>query len=139
MTTALAAQRHGLEVLADGVVDEANARTRFVLVGPVGPPPPPTAADRTSVVLRLDNVPGALASALAEFAIRDIGLTRIESRPTRTELGTYIFFLDCTGHVDDAPVAEALQALVQRCADVRYLGSWPTGEAAPTRSQEGIQ
>ncbi len=139
VTTALAAQRHGLEVLADGVVDEANARTRFVLVGPVGPPPPPTAADRTSVVLRLDNVPGALASALAEFAIRDIGLTRIESRPTRTELGTYIFFLDCTGHVDDAPVAEALQALVQRCADVRYLGSWPTGEAAPTRSQEGIQ
>jgi prephenate dehydratase len=139
VTTPLAAQRHGLEVLADGVVDEANARTRFVLVGPVGPPPKPTNADRTSVVLRLDNVPGALASALAEFAIRDIGLTRIESRPTRTELGTYIFFLDCVGHVDDPPVAEALEALVERCADVRYLGSWPTGEAGPTQPRKGIQ
>jgi prephenate dehydratase len=139
VTTPLAAQRHGLEVLADGVVDEANARTRFVLVGPLGPPPSRTNADRTSVVLRLDNVPGALASALAEFAIRDIGLTRIESRPTRTELGTYIFFLDCVGHVEDPPVAEALKALVERCADVRYLGSWPTGSAEPTQSREGIQ
>ena len=139
VTTALAAKRHGLEVLADGVVDEANARTRFVLAGPVGPPPAPTDADRTSVVLRIDNVPGALASALGEFAIRDIGLTRIESRPTRTELGTYMFFLDCIGHVDDPPVAEALEALVERCADVRFLGSWPTGEAAPTRSRKGFQ
>jgi prephenate dehydratase len=136
VTTALAAQRHGLEVLASDVVDETNARTRFVLVGPVGPPPRPTNADRTSVVLRLDNVPGALASALAEFAIRDIGLTRIESRPTRTELGTYIFFLDCVGHVDDPPVAEALKALVGRCADVRYLGSWPTRSEATQSGEE---
>lgn len=137
VTTSLAAERHGLDVLAAGVVDEANARTRFVLAGPVGSPPRPTDADRTSVVLRLDNVPGALASALGEFAIRGIDLTRIESRPTRTELGTYIFFLDCVGHVDDAPVAEALNALVERCADVRYLGSWPMGPATGTPLREG--
>ncbi len=140
VTTPLAAERHGLEVLAAGVVDERNARTRFVLAGPVGPPPPRTDSDRTSVVLRLDNVPGALASALSEFAIRDIGLTRIESRPTRTELGTYIFFLDCEGHVDDPPVAGALKALVERSADVRFLGSWPTGSdepGQPKSSQEG--
>ncbi len=130
VSTALAAQRYGLAALASDVVDEPNARTRFVLVGPPGPPPPNTGADRTSVVLRLDNVPGALVSALTEFAIRDIDLTRIESRPTRRELGTYIFFLDCVGHIDDAAVAEALTALHRRCADVRYLGSWPTGSAA---------
>ena len=136
VTTALAAQRHGLDVLAAGVVDEPNARTRFVLAGPVGPPPRRTHADRTSVVLRLANVPGSLASALGEFAARDIDLTRIESRPTRTELGTYIFFLDCVGHVDDAPVAEALKALVERCVDVRYLGSWPMGSARRTQVRE---
>jgi prephenate dehydratase len=45
-------------------------------------------------------------------------------------LGTYFFFLDCVGHVDDEAVAEALKALHRRCADVRYLGSWPTGSAA---------
>jgi len=81
------------------------------------------------VVLRLENQPGALVSAMTEFAIRDIDLTRIESRPTRTGLGTYMFFLDCVGHVDDDAVAEALKALHRRCSDVRYLGSWPTGSA----------
>jgi prephenate dehydratase len=130
VTTALAAQHLGLEALADGVVDEPNARTRFVLVGPPAPPPARTGADRTSVVLRLDNVPGALVAAMTEFAIRDIDLTRIESRPTRIELGTYVFFLDCVGHIDDDPVAEALRALHRRCADVRYLGSWSSGSAA---------
>ena len=136
VTTVLAAKRYGLNVLAAGIIDEPNARTRFVLAGPAGPPPGRTGADRTSVVLRLDNVPGALASALGEFAIRDIDLTRIESRPTRIEFGTYIFFVDCAGHVDDAPVAEALKALAERCVDVRYLGSWPTGSAGRTRGRE---
>ena len=59
---------------------------------------------------------------MTEFADRDIDLTRIESRPTRRELGTYIFFLDCAGHIDDDAVAEALKALDDRCSDVRYLG-----------------
>lgn len=129
VSTALAAQRYGLATLAEGVVDEPNARTRFVLVGCPGAPPPRTGADRTSVVLRIDNSPGALVSAMSEFGIRDIDLTRIESRPTRTELGTYVFFLDCVGHIEDSAVAEALKALHRRCADVRYLGSWPTGAA----------
>jgi prephenate dehydratase len=130
VSSPLAGTYRGLAALAEGVVDEANARTRFVLVGPPAPPPPRTGADRTSVVLRIDNAPSALASALTEFGMRGIDLTRIESRPTRTELGTYMFFLDCVGHIDDDAVAEALKALHRRCSDVRYLGSWPTGAAA---------
>ncbi|OBA79191.1 prephenate dehydratase [Mycobacterium sp. 1164966.3] len=130
VTSPLAATHYRLETLANDVVDEANACTRFVLVGLPGPPPPRTGADRTSAVLRIDNVPGALLAALAEFGIRGIDLTRIESRPTRTELGTYLFFVDCVGHIDDGLVAEALMALYRRCADVRYLGSWPMGRAA---------
>jgi prephenate dehydratase len=139
VSTELATQRYELDSLAAGVVDEPNARTRFVLVGRPASPPECTGADRTSVVLRLDNVPGALVSAMTELAIRDIDLTRIESRPTRTELGTYVFFLDFVGHIDDESVAEALRALHRRCADVRFLGSWPTGEAvgaAPPRLDE---
>ncbi len=132
VSTALAARRYGLSALADAVVDEPNARTRFVLVGRPGPPPARTGADRTSVVLRLANTPGALVSAMNELGIRDIDLTRIESRPTRTELGTYLFFLDVVGHLEDSAVREALKALHRRCADVRYLGSWPTGVPAGT-------
>jgi prephenate dehydratase len=130
LAAALWGRERGLVALAEGVVDEPNARTRFVLAGVPAPPAARTGADRTSVVLRIDNAPGALLSALAEFGIRGIDLTRIESRPTRTELGTYLFFVDCAGHIDDGPVAEALKALHRRCADVRYLGSWPTGPAA---------
>lgn len=139
VSTALATERYGLDSLAADVVDEANARTRFVLVGCPGPPPKCTGADRTSVVLQLDNVPGALVAAMTELAVRDIDLTRIESRPTRTGLGTYKFFLDFVGHIDDDSIAEALRALHRRCADVRYLGSWPTGEvvgAAPPPMDE---
>jgi prephenate dehydratase len=139
VSSPLAAEHYALATLADGVVDEPNARTRFVLVGQPGPPPARTGADRTSVVLRIDNAPGALVSALTEFGIRGIDLTRIESRPTRVELGTYVFFLDCVGHIDDDPVAEALKALHRRCADVRYLGSWPTGVpagASPPQSED---
>ena len=142
VSTALAAQRYGLSTMAEGVVDEPNARTRFVLVGRPGPPPARTGADRTSVVLRIDSAPGALVSAMNEFGIRDIDLTRIESRPTRTGLGTYVFFLDCVGHIEDSAVAEALKALFRRCTDVRYLGSWPTGAAAgvlPPRFDAGDQ
>ncbi|OBB65093.1 prephenate dehydratase [Mycobacterium sp. 852014-50255_SCH5639931] len=130
VTSPLAATRWGLAALADGVVDEPNACTRFLLVGLPGAPPPRSGADRTAVVLRIDNAPGALLGALTEFGIRGIDLTRIESRPTRTALGTYVFFADCVGHIDDDAVAEALKALHRRCADVRYLGSWPTGSPA---------
>jgi prephenate dehydratase len=142
VTSPLAAAHWGLDTLADGVVDEPNAATRFLLVGPPGPPLARTGADRTSVVLRIDNTPGALLSALAEFAIRGIDLTRIESRPTRTGLGIYRFFADCVGHIDDDPVAEALKALHRRCADVRYLGSWPTGSPAgalPPSADEALR
>lgn len=132
VSTTLAAERRGLDTLATGVVDEPNARTRFVLVGQPGPPPARSGTDRTSVVLRLDNVPGALVAAMTELAVRDIDLTRIESRPTRTELGTYVFFLDWIGHIEDPPVAEALKALHRRCTDVRYLGSWPTCSSGGT-------
>ncbi|GJF10012.1 prephenate dehydratase [Mycolicibacterium cyprinidarum] len=141
VSTVLAAQRYELDSLAIGVVDEPNARTRFVLVGLPASPPKCTGADRTSVVLRLDNMPGALVSAMTELAIRDIDLTRIESRPTRTELGTYVFFLDFVGHIDDVSVAEALRALHRRCVEVRFLGSWPTGEtvgAAPPAMDEAV-
>ncbi|GAB3009964.1 prephenate dehydratase [Mycobacterium bourgelatii] len=134
VTSPLAAKHWSLDTLAEGVVDENNARTRFVLIGLPGPPPPRTGADRTSAVLRIDNKPGALVEALTEFGMRGIDLTRIESRPTRTELGTYMFFVDCNGHIDDYAVAEALKALHRRCADVRYLGSWPTGAAPDPNS-----
>ncbi|MCZ4077366.1 prephenate dehydratase [Rhodococcus sp. H36-A4] len=139
VSTVLAGERLGLPALAHGVADVGNARTRFVLVGAPRPALAPTGADRTAVVLMPDNQPGALLGALSEFGIRDIDLTRIESRPTRTEFGTYRFYVDCVGHIDDPAVSEALGAL-HRKMELRYLGSWPvatgTGRTPPSLDRE---
>lgn len=129
VSTTLAGERLGLAVLADGVADHDQAVTRFVLVTRPQAAPPRTGVDRTSIVLELANEPGSLMRAFAEFATRGIDLTRIESRPTRTGMGTYRFYLDCVGHIDDAAVAEALKALHRTAARIRFLGSWPATSA----------
>lgn len=124
VSTVLAGERLGLDTLAKGVADYSDARTRFVLVTKPRPAPARTGTDRTGVVLHLEHKPGSLVRAMTEFATRGIDLTRIESRPTRKEFGTYYFHLDCVGHIDDPLVAEALKAL-HRFSGVRFLGSWP--------------
>ncbi|AJK69921.1 prephenate dehydratase [Corynebacterium marinum] len=121
-----AAVLFGLDVVEKGVADMAGARTRFVVVGPRGVPTPRTGSDQTTVVFTLPNEPGTLVGALTEFSLRGVSLSRIESRPTRREFGTYHFYADLVGHIDDAPVAEALRALWLRAEDISYLGSWPT-------------
>lgn len=126
-----AAELFGLDVVASSVADVSGARTRFVLVGARGVPTPRTGHDRTSVAFTLPNVPGSLVRALNEFAVRGVDLSRIESRPTRTELGTYRFYADLIGHIDDIPVAEALRALYLHAEHLMYLGSWPAAAPIP--------
>lgn len=141
VSTALAGQMLGLASLADDVADVGGAVTRFVLVTTPAPVPPRTGADRTALVLHLDNAPGSLVQALSEFAARGIDLTRIESRPMRTELGTYRFFVDCVGHVEDSLIAEAMRALYRK-SGVRFLGSWATANSSgpqPPSDEEAIR
>jgi prephenate dehydratase len=118
--------RNNLTVLADKVADHADAVTRFALLSRPGPVGEPTGDDVTSlaVSIRHDQV-GALLAVLTELAVRGINLSRIESRPTGEQLGTYVFFLDCTGHVAETRMGEALRGLRRICADVRFLGSYP--------------
>lgn len=121
-----AAALFGLDVVARDVADLAGARTRFVVVGQQGVPTMRTGHDCTTVVFTLPNEPGTLVGALTEFSVRGVDLSRIESRPTRRQIGTYHFYADLNGHIDDAPVAEALRALWLRAEDISYLGSWPS-------------
>ena len=121
----LAADHYGLVVLADGIHDNDDAVTRFVLVSRTLPPPSATGGDRTSLAAFItDDHPGALLEILTQFSVRGINLTRIESRPTGEGLGRYFFSIDCEGHVDDERVGEALTGLRRVCADVRFLGSY---------------
>jgi prephenate dehydratase len=124
--TPIGAHRHGLTVLADKIADHPDAMTRFAVVCRPAAPSPATGDDLTSLAVYIahDRV-GALLAVLMELAVRGVNLTRIESRPTGERLGRYVFFLDCTGHVAEARLGEALQGLRRICADVRFLGSYP--------------
>jgi prephenate dehydratase len=135
----VAGERHGLQALGMDVGANPDAVTRFVLLSRPAPPPPPNGHDVTSLVAYIaHDRTGALLEVLTEFAVRGINLTRIESRPTKERLGRYCFFLDCSGHVEDPRVGEALMGLRRICADVRFLGSYPADDdPTPVVSRPG--
>jgi prephenate dehydratase len=134
----LAAERYGLEVLATDITDRAVNSTRFVVVG--HHLPAPTGWDKTSVVVFIEaNRPGALLKLLEIFAERDLNLTKIESRPTKAELGEYCFFLDVEGHLATERVGDALAAVKRTHRDVKILGSYRRSGARRTDEADRIQ
>lgn len=118
-----AAEIYGMEVLARGIEDNPNNFTRFLIISLKDHEP--TGRDKTSIILGLPHVPGSLYSALEEFAIRKINLTKIESRPNKERTWEYIFFIDFEGHRLDANCSEALKSLSRKAPYIKILGSYP--------------
>jgi prephenate dehydratase len=134
----VAADHYGLEILADNIGDNDAAWTRFVLVRTPGHAQPSTGNDKTTVSLFIhENHAGALQEILTEFTMHGIDLTRLESRPTKKQLGEYFFSLDFEGHIDDERVGEALKGLHRICADVLFLGSYPRHAGQTTELKAG--
>lgn len=122
-----AAAAHGLTVLAENIEDLADNRTRFVVLGDLDVPP--TGDDKTSVVFSTPHRAGALHKALSAFALYEINLTMIQSRPARGGLWEYVFFVDFEGHREEPPVAAALKHLGEFCPLLKVLGSYPAERA----------
>jgi len=122
--TALAARLYGGTVLHQAIEDFQGNQTRFVVIGRgIGAR---TGRDKTSLALFMQrNKPGALLMILSEFAYGQIDLTKIQSRPTKLQLGEYMFFVDLAGHVDDPNVALALECLRLKLREVKVIGSYP--------------
>lgn len=118
------ANLYGLEVLHDDIQSGETNTTRFLCLAKEDSKP--TGRDKTSVAFyTAQDRPGILHEILGEFAVRNINLTKIESRPSKKALGDYLFFIDFEGHREDAKVKEALEGLKRKTAMLKVLGSYP--------------
>jgi prephenate dehydratase len=136
IASARAAELFGLEVLESGIQDYADNLTRLILIArearPMGDP------DKTTLAFALQNSPGALFKALSVFALRDIDLTKLESRPTRGRPWEYVFYVDLAAGRDELRCGRAIVHLAEFARWVKTLGSYPsTPSARPPKTDQG--
>ncbi|MBN9612413.1 MAG: prephenate dehydratase, partial [Actinobacteria bacterium] len=118
-----------VDVLAEGIAENPDAVTRFVLVSRNAPVGQPTGADKTSLIVELPHDrAGALLDLLEQFSTRGVNLTLLASRPIGDRMGRYRFVIDAEGHVLDERVADALLGVKRFSPNVVFLGSYPRAD-----------
>ncbi len=122
-----AAEVYGLAILEENFEDNPTNFTRFLALSKKSPAnvDQPTDHYKTTVVFSLDNKPGVLFKALSVFALRDIDLTKIKSRPIPGSLWEYLFYIDFIGHISNSISSKALDHLAELSTFQRVLGSYP--------------
>ncbi|MBI4936716.1 MAG: prephenate dehydratase [Nitrosomonadales bacterium] len=118
-----AAERFAVAVRAENIEDDPRNTTRFLVIGDQDVAP--SGRDKTSLAMSAANRPGAVHDLLAPLARHGVSMTKLESRPARSGLWEYVFYVDIEGHQSDAKVAAALAELKQVAAFVKVLGSYP--------------
>ncbi|MEQ1777089.1 MAG: prephenate dehydratase, partial [Nitrosomonas sp.] len=118
-----AAELFGLSICAENIEDDPKNTTRFVVIGKQMVDI--SGKDKTSLILSTNNRSGAIYNLLEPLALHGVSMSRLESRPSRTGLWQYVFFIDIEGHQEDAPVAAALEGIREKAAFLKILGSYP--------------
>jgi prephenate dehydratase len=126
----MAGEMYGLRPDRGNVEDDERATTRFVVLRTSCPEP--TGKDRSAFsFLPSHDEPGSLVKLLQEFALRDINLTAIKSRPTKELLGEYIFYIECEGHIKEPHLRDAVLGVLRFDSVTRFLGSFPEDTGRP--------
>ncbi|MFV2028925.1 prephenate dehydratase [Neisseria sp. S1] len=118
-----AAELYQLTKAASSIEDEPNNTTRFLVLGHQDTVP--SGRDKTSLVISTPNRAGAMNALLKPFTEQGISMTKFESRPSRSGLWDYLFFIDIEGHRNDEKVTTALSGLEERASFVKIIGSYP--------------
>ena len=118
-----AALHFKLQVCVENIEDDARNATRFLVLG--NQQVAPSGLDKTSLVLSAVNRPGAVHDLLVPLAKHGVSMTKFESRPSRSGVWEYVFYVDIEGHQADSKVAAALAELRQSAAFIKILGSYP--------------
>lgn len=121
----MAAKLYNLTCVAEKIEDRPDNSTRFLIIG--NQDVPQSGEDKTSIVVAMRNQPGALHELLEPFHRHQIDLTRLETRPSRSGVWNYVFFIDFKGHHHEPRVAALLEEVRLRAAEVKVLGSFPVG------------
>ncbi len=119
----LAGRLYGLQTLFAGIEDNPNNVTRFFVIA--GQSAQRSGDDKTSMMFRTDDKPGALVRVLSVFDRAEVNLTHIDKRPSGTSTWDYTFFIDAVGHRDDANMTYVLREAAAHCRDLTVLGSYP--------------
>ena len=123
IASARAAEIYKMKIIASEIEDNPNNFTRFFILAKEDSPP--SGNDKTSIVFSVKHRPRALHEFIKEFAVRNINLTKIESRPTRQKPWEYNFYLDFEGHREDKAPREVLENLDRTALFLKILGSYP--------------
>lgn len=120
--TLLAAKKYGLSVLDFDIQDNKHNETRFVVLGKEEGKR--GAKCKTSLVFSTENKPGELYRVLNIFSLWDVNMTKILSRPSKTRLGEYVFFVDLEGHILEEDMKNALMMVQRKTSFYKLLGSY---------------
>lgn len=122
----LAAQIYQIPVIQKRIEDNPHNMTRFLVISKKMPEP--TGKDKTSIIVSTRDEPGGLYKLLCPFSEQKINLSKIESRPSKKKAWEYLFHIDMSGHIEDAPIRAVLDRLRPQTILLKVLGSYPVAE-----------